>query len=227
MYYFKDRAEAGRELAKQLTNFANQNCAVISLNEGGVIVGAQIAMAMHANLMLLASSEIDLPREPKSLGGLTQAGSLVYNPEMPEAMRDEMMVEYHNYIDQQRLEKFHELNTLIGRKGTVDREMLKRRVVVIVADGLPDGFLLDMAADFLKPVLLKRLVLAIPVASVQAVDRMHLMGDELHVLSVPENYINTNHYYDNNDIPDKDGLFKIMQNISLEWHNKPTSKNKP
>ncbi len=223
MYYFKSRAQAGRELAKQLMSYANQNCAVIALNEGGVIVGAQIAMAIHANLMLLATTSIDLPREPKAIGGLTPTGAMVFNPEMPAGEREEMMVEYHNYIDQKRIEKFHELNTLIGKTGAVDRNLLKRRVVVVVADGLPDGFLLDMAADFLKPVLIKRLVLAVPVAGVQAVDRMHLLGDELHVLSVPENYINTDHYFDSNVIPDQDGLFKVMQNISLEWHNDPKS----
>ncbi len=222
--YFKSRADAGRQLAKQLTNYAKQNIAVVALNEGGVIVGAQIAMAVHANLMLLATTQIQLPREPKSIGGMTIAGTLVYNPDMAEGEREEMMVEYHNYIDQQRMEKFHELNTLVGKGGTIRRDLLKRRVVVVVADGLPDGFLLDMAADFLKPVNIQKLVMAVPIASVQAVDRMHILGDELHVLTVPENYINTDHYYDDNKIPDQDGLFKVMQNISLEWQNKPPVK---
>ncbi len=220
MQYFKDRAQAGKELAKQLMDYANQNCAVIALNEGGVIVGSQIAMSVHANLMMLGTSKINLPREPKAIGGLTQTGALVYNPEMPEGEREEMMVEYHNFIDQKRMENFHELNVLLGKTGAVDRTLLRRRVVVVVADGLSDGFLLDMAADFLKPVKIKRLVLAVPIASVQAVDRMHLLGDELHVLSVPENYISTNHYFEDNTIPSQEGLVKIMNNISLEWHNK-------
>jgi predicted phosphoribosyltransferase len=133
--------------------------------------------------------------------------------------RDELMSEYHSVIDQQRLEKFHELNTLVGKSGEIDRNLLKRRIVILVADGLPDGFLLDLAADFLKPVALKRLVMAIPLASVPAVDRMHLLADELHVLSVPENYMDTNHYYDDNKVPDLEGLVKVMQNISLEWDN--------
>src|SRR4051812_20386282 len=107
--YFKSRAEAGRQLTKQLAAFANQNIAVVALNEGGVLVGAQIAIAVHANLMLLATTQIDLPREPKPVGGMTTDGTLVYNPEMEAGERDEMLVEYHNLIEQQRMEKFHEL----------------------------------------------------------------------------------------------------------------------
>ncbi len=215
--YFKSRAEAGRKLAAELSLYANQNTAVVALNEGGVIVGAQIAIAVHANLMLMASTRIELPREPKAIGGMTTTGSFIYNPELGEGERDEMAIEYHNYIDQQRLEKFHELNTLVGKSGMVKRDLLKRRVIILVADGMPDGFLLDMAADFLKPVVIKKLVLAVPIASVSAVDRMHLLGDELHVLSVPENYMNTDHYYEDNDIPGQDGLFKVMEKISLQW----------
>lgn len=215
--YFKSRADAGRQLAKQLTAYAKQNTAVVALNEGGVIVGAQIAIAIHANLMLLASTEIDLPRENKSIGGMTTAGTLIYNPAWGEGDREEMVTEYRNYIEQQRMEKFHELNTLVGKGGTIRRDFLVRRVIILVADGLPDGFLLDMAADFLKPVNIKRLVLAIPIANVQAVDRMHLLGDELHVLAVPENFMRTDHYYEDNDLPDQKGLFKIMQSISLQW----------
>jgi len=224
MHYFKNRAQAGRELAKQLSIYAKHNCAVVALNEGGVIIGAQIAMAIHANLMLLASIEINLPREDKSLGGMTAAGTLIYNPVWAEGEREEMLTEYHNYIEQQRLEKFHQLNTLVGKGGEIRRDLLARRVVILVADGLPDGFLLDMATDFLKPVALKKLVIAVPLASIQAVDRMHLLGDELHVLSVPENYMKTDHYYDDNDLPDQEGLFKVMENISLEWQNKPTPR---
>ncbi len=222
--YFDSRADAGRQLAGRLSSYANQNTAVVALNEGGVIVGAQIAIAIHANLMLLASADITLPGETDPIAGMTAGAPLTYNPALSEGEVEEMTGEYHNYIESQRLERFHKLNTLIGREGTIKRDLLKRRVVILVADGLPDAFLLDLAADFLKSVKLKKLVMAVPIASVPAVDRMHLLADELHVLSVLESYLNTDHYYEDNTMPNQDGLFKIMQDISLEWDTKPKAK---
>ncbi len=222
--YFDSREDAGKQLASQLLNYANQNSVVVALNEGGVIVGAQIAMAIHANLALLASTDITLPGENDPIAGMTLGTPLTYNPIFSEGEREEMAGEYHGYIEGQRIEKFHQLNTLLGREGMIKRDLLKRRIVILVADGLPDAFLLDLAADFLKSVKLKKLIVAIPIASVPSVDRMHLVGDEVHVLSVLENYLTTDHYYEVNDVPNLDGLLEIMKNISLKWDNKSQTK---
>jgi putative phosphoribosyl transferase len=56
-----------------------------------------------------------------------------------------------------------------------------------------------------------------PVASVEAVDRMHVLADELHVLNVVENYIDTNHYYDTNEVPERDVIIHAINNVILHW----------
>ena len=63
----------------------------------------------------------------------------------------------------------------------------------------------------------KKLIVAAPIASVSAVDRMHLLGDEINCLSVLQNYMFTDHYYEDNTIPPVDDLFKVLKNISLNW----------
>ena len=62
---------------------------------------------------------------------------------------------------------------------------------------------------------IKRLIVTTPIASVDAVDRMHILGDELHVIGVTENFMGTNHYYDNNDIPDRDTIVKMILNSAI------------
>ncbi len=64
---------------------------------------------------------------------------------------------------------------------------------------------------------MERLVVATPIASVMAIDRMHLLGDDIYCLSVLPNYIATDHYYDENDIPAGDDLRILMRDISLSW----------
>ena len=96
--------------------------------------------------------------------------------------------------------------------------MLRRRVVILVSDGLSDAFDLRVAANFLKPIDIQRLIIVVPVASIPAVDAMHLHGDELHCLYTADNLFETNHYYDDNTVPEPDGLHKIMRNTPLNWH---------
>jgi len=78
--YFASRLQAGRVLASQLVKkYRFENCAVVALNDGGVMVGAQIARQLHCVLMMLLSAEIDLPREPDAIAGITSEGNFSYN----------------------------------------------------------------------------------------------------------------------------------------------------
>lgn len=216
-HYFKDRAEAGRLIADKLIGYQTQNCAVIALNEGGVVVGAQIAMKLHATLSLLLTESIHLPGEPNPIGGITSRGNFTYNNMYSVGELEGFVSEYHGLIDQQKLEKMHRLNRLLGKDGEINKELLKRHIVILVSDGLTSGFSLDIAKDFLKPILVNKIIIATPVASVPAVDRMHLVGDEICCLSVAQDYVSTDHYYEENYLPTSEEIMKIMRNITLNW----------
>lgn len=217
--YFRNRAEAGRKLAEKLASYASQNVVVVALSPGGVIVGSQIAMQLHANLMLMLTENINLPGEPDAIATLSSTGAFAYNNMFSTGELEELASEFRGTIDQQRIEKMHKLNMLVGRDGEIRKEFLRHHIVIIVSDGLPNGFSLDVSAEFLKTVAIKKIIIATPLASVSAVDRMHLLGDEVCCLSVPANYMGTDHYYEDNTIPSTDNLFKIIKNISLNWHN--------
>jgi len=89
--YFASRTQAGRMLASQLApSYRHEYCAVLALGDGGVVVGAQIALALHCVLTLLLSEEISLPRELEALSGISQDGSLSYNNAYSTYDRDEL-----------------------------------------------------------------------------------------------------------------------------------------
>jgi predicted phosphoribosyltransferase len=74
--YFQSRVEAGQLLAKQIVQkYKGKNCAVIALSDGGVMVGAQIALELKCVLTLLLTETINLPREPDAVAGITQDGA--------------------------------------------------------------------------------------------------------------------------------------------------------
>ena len=125
--------------------------------------------------------------------------------------------EYRNYIEQQKLEKLHSMNRLLGSGGIIEPKLLRYHNVILVSDGLSSGLSLDAAAAFLKPYKLERLVVVTPIASVSAVDRMHLLADDIYCLSVIENYMDTNHYYEDNKLPSHEEIVAIIKDIVLKW----------
>lgn len=214
--YFKNRADAGRLLADRLEKYTGELCAIVALSPGAVIIGAQIAIKIHASLSILVTEKINLPGETTPLASMT-ANTFTFNTLYSPGELEEFKSEYHSIIEQQRMQKQHVLNKLISDGAEIDPEKLRHHTIILVSDGLQNGVSLDVAGDFLKPVKVKKIVVATPLATVMAVDKMHLLADEIQCLSVTENLMETNHYYDDNTVPEQPGLVKIIENISLNW----------
>ncbi len=205
-------------LASQLAEkYQGKKCTVLALNDGGIMVGAQIAQQLHCLLTLLVSAQIDLPREPEALAGITLTGSMAYNEHYSRGEIDEMLGEYHGLVEQEKMERMHDMNRLLGQGGMADRTQLEGHNIIVVADGLKTGFLVDLAFEFLKPISLAKFIIAVPFASVPAVDRMHIVADDLYCLDVIQDYIDTDHYYEKKDIPEHDTVVKTIQEISSNW----------
>lgn len=216
--YFESRAQAGQLLANQLWGkYRYENCAVVALSDGAVQVGEQIASALHCVLTLLLIEDIEVPGESASFGGVTQNGGFTYNGMFSAGEVEEYSSEFHGYLEEQKREAFQRINRLLGDGGLIDHDMLRDHTLILVADGLDSGASLDVAIDFLKPIRIQRLVVATPVASIQAVDKLHMIADELHVLDVKENYMGTNHYYEQNDIPSHEETIAKINQIVLNW----------
>ena len=194
-----------------------ENCAVVALSDGGVLVGEQVATALHCVLMMLLTEEIDVPGEGVSFGAVSQDGGFTYNGMFSTGEIEEYASEFHGYLDEQKREAFQKLNRLLGDGGLIDNELLRERVVILVSDGIDNGASIDVAIDFMKPIKVKRLVVATPCASVQAVDRLHILADELHILDVKQNFMGIDHYYNHNEIPSHEETIAKINQIVLNW----------
>ncbi|MGB3023389.1 MAG: phosphoribosyltransferase family protein [Candidatus Saccharimonadales bacterium] len=215
--YFQSRAEAGYRLALELMQYRYEDTVVLCLSDGAVLVGQQIAASLHAALTMMLVEEIDVPGEGTLFGTVNQSGRFTYNGMFSIGEIEEYFSEFHGYLEDQKRAVTSRINRILSDGGIVDEAMLRGHNVIVVADGLPSGTSLDAVADYMKPIRIKKLVVVTPIASVDAVDRMHILGDELHVLGVTENYMGTNHYYDNNDIPDHEEVISILNNVIMTW----------
>jgi putative phosphoribosyl transferase len=216
--YFESRTEAGTKLAALLLErYRYENCAVVALSDGAVLVGEEIAAALHCVLTLLLIENIEVPGESLSFGGVSETGGFTYNGMFSAGEIEEYVSEFHGYLDEQKREAFQRINRLLGDGGLIDKSLLLDRTVILVADGLDNGASIDVALDFLKPIRTQRIVVATPVASIPAVDKLHAAADEIHILDVKENFMGTDHYYSDNSVPSHEDTIAKINQIVLNW----------
>ena len=213
--YFSDRIEAGEILAKRLQQYRGANTSVIALSIGGALVGAFIARQLGAKLTLLLTRDVMLPGEPTSFGTMSQTGEFTYNSNLAKAEIDEYNSEFHNHIEAEKLSRLFELNKVTGKHTMTDRQELQDHTIILVSDGITNAAVLDVAYEYLKPVRIKRLIAAIPLATVKVVDRLHILTDEIHVLSVIENTdFDIDHYYTDNELPKEEDVLSSIDQLA-------------
>lgn len=215
--YFDSRTAAGQKLAQELEKYRFEDSAVLALSDGGVVIGAQIAAKLHCPLMFLLTQDVKLPGETSVLGVVDQAGGFTYNDLFSVGELEAMKGEYHTFIEQEKLEKYRQLNRILSDGGITDPEILKNRNIIIVSDGLISGMSLVAAMNYLKPIQTRKVIVATPLASVESVDKMHLMADELHVSSVIDGTFDLDHYYQQNDVPEREDIINILNEAILRW----------
>ena len=216
--YFESRGQAGQLLAQELLQtYRYENCAVVALSDGAVLVAEQIAASLHCILMMLLTEDIAVPGESTSFGAVSQDGGFTYNGMFSTGEIEEYASEFHGYLDEKKREAFQKLNRLLGDGGILDSDLLRDHVVILVSDGLDNGASVDVAIDFMKPIRVKKLIVATPTASIPAVDRLHILADEIHILDVKENFMGTNHYFNDNRIPSHEQTIAKINQIVLNW----------
>lgn len=217
MIYFQDRQQAGNLLAEKLSDHAKDNCVIVSLSEGGLVVGLEIAKKLHCAVYLLVTEDIVLPGEHEPISTMSSAGTYTLNSQLSAGELEALNSDYLTVIEQQKRLAFQKLNRLSDSEAKIPKSLVKNHVVIFVSDGFKNGLSLDVAADFIKPLLTKKLIVATPLASVGAVDKMHLLADQIECLGVPDDYMTTDHYYENNQLPEHEKLVQDMENIILNW----------
>ncbi len=217
MHYFTNRSEAGKVLAEQLQNLESQNVAVLALSKGAILTAKEIAKKLHSALYIFAVDDYGNSGDNLSMTALMSGGAFSYNTGFSLGELEEDLAAVRFFADQQHINEYLRLNYITGRRGTIPRELLNRHHIILVSDGLNSALSLQIASQYLAPIQTKKIILATPVASAVAIDRMHILVDQIFCLSSVDNYIGTDHYYSDNQIPDDKTVVETIQNIVFAW----------
>jgi putative phosphoribosyl transferase len=188
---FRDREEAGRELARALDHLEGQDVVILAIPRGGVEVGAEVARAHRWPLDTVIPRKIGAPGNPELGLGAIAPGIRVLDERMLRTLGVS-----RDYLDREIAEQEEEIRRRAeayrgGRPGVE----VSGRVAVVVDDGVATGGTAAAALRWARAQDAARVVLAIPVAPAEAVKRLSKDADEVVCLDTPEPFMAVGQWY--------------------------------
>jgi putative phosphoribosyl transferase len=189
---FASREDAGKRLGQWLRDKGLQADVVLGLPRGGVVVAAEVAHLLNLPLDVLIVRKIGHPLHREfAVGALAEGGvvildhTVIGNNPIIRAELDEIIGE-----EKQRLQayqsRFHHSQQL----------NLAGRTVLLVDDGLATGATTEAAILSAKAQAAQKVIVAAPVASTHAVERLRSAADDVLALWVDPDFDAVGRYYD-------------------------------
>ena len=218
----RNREEAGRILADELSQYRNDPTALIlALPRGGVAVGYQLSLALHVPLDVFITRKIGAPGNPEyAIGAVAETGA--------------------RYLNQEAVRSFglsrHELDRLIqvqekeiARRKDLYRQgrplpQLTGRTVLLVDDGIATGSTFLASALAIRSLQPRRLVGVIPVGPPSTIRQVRSHMDELVILMTPEPFYAVGNFFtDFTQVEDRDVIqyLNLAEEAMLERTSSP------
>ena len=181
---FRDRFDAGRQLARRLERYARRaDVLVLGLPRGGVPVGFEVARGLGAPLDVFLVRKLGVPgHEELAMGAVASGGVRVLNREVvdvllvPERIIDELAAQELRELD--RRERMY--------RGDHPPPDVRDMTVILVDDGLATGSTMRAAAQALRQEQAARIVVAVPVAPPETCAEFETEVDEIVCGLTPE-----------------------------------------
>lgn len=181
---FKDREDAGRQLAEKLAKYRGGAAVVLALPRGGAVVGREIAKALGHPIDIIVARKIGHPLSPEyAIGAVDDTGAVILNSAESEAVNQVWLA------DEIRRETREALRRVKAYRGNREPVAISGKTAIIVDDGIATGLAMRLAVKAVRAQGPARIVVAVPVASVEAVLNLRKEADEVITLVPPEEFL--------------------------------------
>lgn len=181
---FRDRTDAGRQLAQRLEPYRNQPTIIYALPRGGVVLAVEVATALGAPLDLVIPRKIGHPYNPEyAICAVAENGELVCNEQESSRLDPGWL---QQQVAHERAEARRRRQLYLG-----DRPPLPAtgKTAIVVDDGIATGLTMIAAIHDLRQRQPARLVIAVPVAPRDTADYLATLVDEVVGLDISDYYL--------------------------------------
>lgn len=191
---FQNRAEAGRQLASHLTEYADRSdVVVLGLPRGGVPVAREVATRLKAPLDVFLVRKLGVPGHPELAMGAIAAGgiqvlneSLIGDLRIPRALVQQVGVRERLELDRRDVQ-------YRGGRAPI---AVRGRTVILVDDGLATGSSMEAAILALRQAAPERIVVAVPVGARDTCERLRRLADRVVCVEMPDPFTAVGVWYE-------------------------------
>ncbi len=216
MTIFKNRADAGKQLATRLLTWRDQkDVLILALPRGGVPVAFEIANVLHAPMTVFLVRKLGVPgQEELAMGAIAEGDICILNRDLINQL-DITDQQVKKVVETEKQELNRRL--LNYRSGKVFTS-LNNKIIILVDDGIATGATCDAAIHALKIMKPKKIILATPVASQQSLKKLTSCVDETICLITPEFFYAVGHWYQHFSQTTDEEVFNLLQSISVKFN---------
>ncbi|MCR4312356.1 MAG: phosphoribosyltransferase family protein [Candidatus Uhrbacteria bacterium] len=210
---FKDRREAGRELANVLARHyrGRHDVLVLGLPRGGVILAHEVAKRLELSINILVVRKLGAPGNPEyAIGALAETGDVIWN-EGERAMLSERA--QRRLIDAERHEAERRARLYRGGREAPD---LHGKTALLVDDGVATGYTMRAAVTAARNLGADNVVVAVPHGAFDTLQTLRLTADSVIALIEPIFYGSVGAFYSEfPQVSDEEVLAALANTLDL------------
>jgi predicted phosphoribosyltransferase len=190
---FRDRADAGRQLAASWLSAPHDDVIVLGLARGGLPVAWELARALGAPLDVVVVRKLGVPEQPElAMGAVAPRGVRILNDDVMRLFHVSQGVASETAAREEaevaRRERAY--------RGDATGQSLEGRNVVIVDDGLATGASMQAAIASVRRAGAAHVEVAVPTGSPETCDELRQHADDLLCLTTPEHFFAVGQAYE-------------------------------
>jgi putative phosphoribosyl transferase len=189
---FRDREQAGQLLGKELGELKGKNAVVLGIPRGGIVVARELALRIDADMDVVLSRKLGAPGQSElAMGALSENGAIFLNTEVVRELGvADREIEREKALQMAEIQRRSQLI-----RNVLPKTPLKERIVLVTDDGVATGATMQAALWAARQEGPRRLMVAVPVASAEALDRLSADADEIICLRQPPFFYAVGQFY--------------------------------
>lgn len=210
---YRDRRHAGQEVAARLRDLkGRQDLLVLGVPRGGVVVAHQIALALGCPLDVYLAHKLGAPGNPElAIGAISADGQVLVDEGLARAVGAD-----DEYLQAEVAHQKREIERRLARyRGTAPPPVIKDRTVILVDDGAATGATLLAAAKALRLAGPRMLIVAVPVASDEAAEKLSAEADRFVCPLVPDFFWAVGAFYQDFDQTTDEEVIRLLHDPAL------------
>jgi putative phosphoribosyl transferase len=189
---FSNRLDAGQKLAASLKQYAGKDVLVLAIPRGGVVVAKPVAEILQAELDVIIPRKVGAPGNPElAVAAVAPDGMVIYNDRILSALRL-AKEDLTPAVARELAEIKRRIRVYRGEK---EEPRVKGRIVIVIDDGLATGLTVEAALVSLAKRSPQALVLAVPVAPPDTIERLRPLVHEIVCPVTPEPFYAVSEFY--------------------------------